>query len=113
MLVTLHTSFKFNGIISAAYWSMVLVMLSGFVGRYLYVRIPRSIRGNELTRAELEAEADELKDSLATAGASDAVLRRIQAFEANAVPAVDRPSVIRGSAVRRDPGRPQAARSQP
>ncbi len=87
VLVTLHTSFKFNGIISAAYWSMVLVMLSGFVGRYLYVRIPRSIRGNEMSRAEVEAEADELKDSLAGAGANEAVLRRIQAFEANAVPA--------------------------
>ena len=31
VLVTLHTTFKFNGIISAAYWSMVVVMLSGFV----------------------------------------------------------------------------------
>ena len=45
VLVTFHTSFKFNGIVSVAYWSMVAVVLSGFVGRYLYVRIPRSIRG--------------------------------------------------------------------
>jgi hypothetical protein len=33
VLVTYHTSFKFNGIVSAAYWSMVIVVLSGFVGR--------------------------------------------------------------------------------
>ena len=65
VLITFHTSFKFNGIVSAAYWSMVTVVLSGFIGRYLYVRIPRSIRGNELTRAELDARADELKDELA------------------------------------------------
>ena len=32
VLVTFHTSFKFNGIVSAAYWSMMIVMLSGFVG---------------------------------------------------------------------------------
>ena len=29
---------------------MMIVMLSGFVGRYLYVRIPRTIRGVELSR---------------------------------------------------------------
>jgi hypothetical protein len=54
MLVTFHTAFKFNGIVSVAYWSMMLVMLSGFVGRYWYVRIPKTIRGVELTRDEIE-----------------------------------------------------------
>ena len=44
VLITLHTSFKFNGLVSVAYWSMVIVVASGFVGRYLYVMIPRSIR---------------------------------------------------------------------
>ena len=87
VLVTLHTSFKFNGIISAAYWSMVVVVLSGFVGRYLYVRIPRSIRGNELTQAEVELEAHALKTELAESGVAESVLGRIEAFEAAAVPA--------------------------
>ena len=50
LLVTLHTSFKFNGLISVGYWLMMTVWASGFVGRYLYVRIPKSIRGIELTR---------------------------------------------------------------
>ena len=59
--ITLHTSFKFNGIISVAYWSMVLVVTSGFVGRYLYVRIPRSIRGVELSLDEIHERIDELK----------------------------------------------------
>ena len=88
VLVTLHTSFKFNGVISAAYWSMVLVMLSGFVGRYLYVRIPRSIRGNELTRSELDAEAEELKGEIARCMESASILRRIETFERTVVPAV-------------------------
>jgi hypothetical protein len=61
ILITYHTSLKFNGIISVAYWSMVLVVLSGFVGRYLYVRIPKTIRGEELSRAELDARAAELE----------------------------------------------------
>ena len=89
VLITLHTSFKFNGIISAAYWSMMLVMLSGFVGRFLYVRIPRSIRGNELTRAEVDAAADDLKESLSASGASPQAIRMIQTFEHEMVPSVD------------------------
>ena len=72
-LITLHTSLKFNGIISVAYWSMVLVVLSGFVGRYLYIRIPRTIRGTELSLDEIHLRIDELKRredeaSLFTAG---------------------------------------------
>lgn len=60
VLITLHTSFKFNGLISVAYWSMVIVVASGFVGRYLYVRIPRSIRGHELSRAELDQRVGDM-----------------------------------------------------
>jgi hypothetical protein len=86
VLVTFHTSFKFNGIVSTAYWSMAAVMLSGFVGRYLYVRIPRSLKGAELTRAELDERADRLHtEVLSTAGGS-ALLDRIGRLEQAAVP---------------------------
>jgi hypothetical protein len=67
-LITLHTSFKFNGIISVAYWSMVLVVMSGFVGRYLYVRIPRTIRGAELSLEQVREHAADLKQRIDTAG---------------------------------------------
>jgi hypothetical protein len=70
VLVTFHTSFKFNGLISVAYWSMVVVAASGVVGRYLYVRIPKTIRGVELTRDEVHARERALAASLdETAGA--------------------------------------------
>jgi hypothetical protein len=94
VLITLHTSFKFNGIVSAAYWSMVIVVLSGFVGRYLYVRIPRSIRGTEMTRAELDARAEELRSGIARSVDSPTMLARIEAFERSAVPDADRISWI-------------------
>jgi len=94
VLITFHTSFKFNGLISAAYWSMVIVMLSGFVGRYIYVRIPRSIRGHELTRAELDAQLTAWQDELAGSSDSPAVLGRIDAFERESVPADDRLSFV-------------------
>ena len=87
VLVTFHTSFKFNGIVSAAYWSMVVVMLSGFVGRYLYVRIPRSLRGIELSRAELDSRAAALHDDLVARPEAAALVARIETLERAAVPA--------------------------
>lgn len=87
VLITLHTSFKFNGVVSVAYWSMLVVLLSGFVGRYLYVRIPRSIRGRELTDAELAKRAADLKGRLATADVPREISARVREFEAFAIPA--------------------------
>jgi hypothetical protein len=78
VVVTFHTAFKFNGIVSAAYWSMVLVALSGFVGRYLYVRIPRTIRGVELSQSELDERMSALLEDLqwtAGPGVLDAIER--------------------------------------
>ncbi|MGB5847886.1 MAG: hypothetical protein WBH40_05320 [Ignavibacteriaceae bacterium] len=48
MLVLYHTAFKFGGIVSVSFWSMVLVVLSGVVGRFIYVQIPRTIEGHEM-----------------------------------------------------------------
>lgn len=80
ILITFHTSFKFNGIISAAYWAMVIVVLSGFIGRYLYVRIPRTIRGTEVSRADLDAEAAGLVEDLGRTAGPGPWLDRLQAF---------------------------------
>lgn len=50
--VMLHTTFKFGGIISVAFWSMAVVVASGVFGRYVYARIPKTIQGRFL---DLEA----------------------------------------------------------
>jgi hypothetical protein len=81
ILVTLHTTLKFNGIVSVAYWSMVLVVLSGFVGRYLFVRIPKTIRGKELDRSELEERAAELKEQLAETALPAPILAGVEILE--------------------------------
>jgi hypothetical protein len=81
MLVTFHTAFKFNGMISVAYWSMMLVMLSGFVGRYLYVRIPKTIRGAELTRDDIEARIASLAGHVEETGLSPDMLARLNRLE--------------------------------
>lgn len=54
-LVLLHTTLKFGGIVSIAFWSMTLVVLSGVFGRYVYVRVPRTIHGHAQTLQMVEA----------------------------------------------------------
>jgi hypothetical protein len=55
ILVLYHTAFKFGGIVSVSFWSMVLVVLSGVIGRFIYVQIPRTIQGKELSIQELNS----------------------------------------------------------
>ena len=92
VMVTFHTAFRFNGIVSVAYWSMVAVVLSGFVGRYLFVRIPKSIRGHELTQADLNTRALQLSRELSAAALPEKLLAEIEAFEQRVAPPHDRPS---------------------
>lgn len=96
VLITLHTSLKFNGAVSVAYWSLILVMLSGFVGRYLYTRIPKSLRGQELTHAELTGQAEELRRELLDSTLPMDLLLRIEAFEARAIPTAEAATSWRG-----------------
>lgn len=53
ILVLYHTSFKFGGLVAVSFWSMVAVFLSGVIGRFIYLQIPRSIEGRELTLSEV------------------------------------------------------------
>ena len=54
VLVVYHTTFKFGGIVSIGFWSMAIVWSSGVIGRYIYIQIPRSIEGRELTLREIQ-----------------------------------------------------------
>ncbi len=47
-MVLLHTSWKFNGLAGATTALTVIIVVSGFVGRYIYTRIPRSADGIEI-----------------------------------------------------------------
>ena len=83
VLITFHTSFKFNGLISVGYWLMMTVWASGFVGRYLYVRIPKTIRGVELSRREVEERLEAARERLRSTPMPDAARRRLDAFDAS------------------------------
>ena len=53
ILVLFHTSFKFGGIVAVSFWSMVAVVVSGIVGRFIYLQIPRTIEGREMSLNDL------------------------------------------------------------
>ena len=56
-MVLLHTSWKFNGLAGATTLLTVIIVISGFTGRYIYTRIPRSLEGIELTDSGGQAQA--------------------------------------------------------
>jgi len=79
ILVTLHTSFKFNGLVSISYWSMIAVAVSGFVGRYLYQQIPRNMLGEALNADEMEARNEEIVVTLSNEhGVNDQLLANME-----------------------------------
>jgi hypothetical protein len=47
--IAFHSSFKFRGLAGVAFWVMMAVALSGFVGRYLYAQIPRRVASAEVS----------------------------------------------------------------
>jgi hypothetical protein len=54
VMILFHTAFKFGGIVSVSFWSMVAVVISGIIGRFIYIQIPRTIEGRELSLGEVK-----------------------------------------------------------
>ena len=55
-LVLLHTSWKFNGLAGATTLLTIIIVLSGFIGRYIYTRIPRILDGVEIADPGAQAQ---------------------------------------------------------
>lgn len=80
LLVVLHSSFKVRGLVALSFWSMIVVAVSGVLGRYLYLQIPRTRAGDELTLEEARQASDELAERAERAlGIDRAVLERLDA----------------------------------
>ncbi|MDX1407907.1 MAG: hypothetical protein R3330_07230, partial [Saprospiraceae bacterium] len=67
-LVLFHTAFKFGGIVAISFWSMVGVVLSGVIGRFIYIQIPRTIEGRELSLSEVQEMRSGIEDTLESSG---------------------------------------------
>jgi TRAP-type C4-dicarboxylate transport system permease small subunit len=65
IIIAFHATFKFGNIAGMAFWSMLAVTLSGFVGRYLYAQIPRNLNAAELTMKEMTEIEDSMRRELA------------------------------------------------
>jgi hypothetical protein len=64
LLILFHTAFKFGGIVSISFWSMVAVVLSGVIGRFIYIQIPRTIQGREMSLTEIQEMKDKMNREL-------------------------------------------------
>jgi hypothetical protein len=59
-MVLLHTSWKFNGLAGATTLLTIIIVVSGFIGRYIYTRIPRTLDGVELETPGAQYQATAL-----------------------------------------------------
>ena len=66
VFVLFHTAFKFGGIVAVSFWSMVAVVASGVIGRFIYIQIPRSIQGQELDFKDIQKMDEELSVRLSS-----------------------------------------------
>jgi hypothetical protein len=83
LLVVLHSTFKVQGLVALSFWSMVVVAMSGVLGRFLYLQIPRTRAGEEMALAEIEAQDRQLAESLRTRfGLDEARLAELDAIVA-------------------------------
>lgn len=54
MFIALHSVIRLDTWVSSAFWSMVIVVASGFLGRYLYTQVPELASGVELEELDHE-----------------------------------------------------------
>jgi hypothetical protein len=94
-LVLLHSSWKFNGLAELVLLMTVLIVFSGFVGRYIYTAIPRSVDGVELEagqiRSQIQAAEAEIVQYLQD---SPQAGQAVQPLLAAAAPANTRPLAL-------------------
>ncbi len=78
-MVLLHSSWKFNGLAGIVMLFTVIIVGSGFIGRYIYTAIPRTADGVAMAASELE-------DRIAASEAKLQHLVNARASTVNALP---------------------------
>jgi hypothetical protein len=86
ILVTYHTTFRFNGLVVTSYICMLITMFSGLIGRYIYVQIPRGLAGAELAAGEVESLAREIDQELTRYSDRINLSERLRAVERAPIP---------------------------
>lgn len=83
LLILLHSTFRIGSLNAAiALYSMLIVALSGVVGRFIYARVHRGLRGEQVSLQELQTRAgldqEEVRSRMAFASQ---VEKELKAFE--------------------------------
>lgn len=93
MLVGIHSALQLDSWVSAAWWSMVIVVISGFLGRYLYTQVPELSSGVELEELDHERAFQQARHHLPLA--MSAIDRELSANRARADKQARSPGVWR------------------
>ena len=68
-LVVIHSAWSFNGLAGAVTAMTMIVVASGFIGRYIYTAVPRTADGVVVEARDLQAMLDSARRELALATA--------------------------------------------
>lgn len=63
-LVLMHTGFEFRGLAGLTTLLTLMVVASGFLGRYIYTAVPRTLAGVEVDRRTLESQIARQREEL-------------------------------------------------
>ncbi|HEX4416830.1 MAG TPA: 4Fe-4S dicluster domain-containing protein [Kofleriaceae bacterium] len=93
MFVILHSALRLDTWVSAAFWSMIIVVVSGFLGRYLYTQVPALSSGVELEELDHERAFQQARPRLTVPMAEidrELAIQRSKAQEVAMSPSVSR-----------------------
>jgi hypothetical protein len=94
ILVLFHTAYKFGGLVAISFWSMVAVFFSGIVGRFIYLQIPHTIEGQELSLNDIRAQKTDIAGVLKSSHNLDeesyniiteSIKKKVELYQSNAM----------------------------
>jgi hypothetical protein len=94
VFIILHSALRLNAVLTtAAFWSMVIVVVSGVLGRYLYTQVPALASGVELEELDHERAFQQARPRLTVPMAE--LDRELAELRAHAQRVAQSPSVLR------------------
>ena len=90
-MVLLHSSWKFNGLAGIVLLMTGVIVISGFIGRYIYTAIPRSADGLELEAGDIQRQIESLEFEINTwMGRRQNVNEHLLRYSAGSMPGTPR-----------------------
>jgi hypothetical protein len=97
-MVLIHTSWKFNGLAGMVMLLTIIIVASGFLGRYIYTSVPRNADGIEVEANDLEEQIRFIDGELQTWSVSRPELFRDLSKRLSPVPSSNDTRLVFGRA---------------